>query len=244
MTTTNPTRTMTLGDFALTGGLGRYRAYLLVAAGALFVAVAAQVSFTPPQWYADIFGAIGLPIEGSPVPITLQTLAVGLTGAALGSRLGGMSLLLYMFAGIAGLPVYAGAVADVLCRRGRLWCDVNGSIWGRRDPVLVDAVLRLHHRLYHRWIPDWPTSRKGLGSKHLPLTALALFVGSIAIYAFGLPWLHFSFGDMTLSRTLEWGLWPFIPGDTLKLLVAAGALPGAWALIGRSRKPEEPEVQF
>ena len=184
MTTTNPTRTMTLGDFALTGGLGRYRAYLLVAAGALFVAVAAQVSFTPPQWYADIFGAIGLPIEGSPVPITLQTLAVGLTGAALGSRLGGMSLLLYMFAGIAGLPVYAGAVADILSGEVAFGAT-SGSLWGSATPFwavpsfgyIIGFIIAasLIGRLAEK---GW--------DRNILLTALALFVGSIAIYAFGL----------------------------------------------------------
>ena len=242
MTTANLTRATTLSDLALTGFLARYRATLLIIAGALFVAVAAQVSFTPPQWYADIFGAIGLPIEGTPVPITLQTLAVGLTGAALGSRLGGMSLLLYMFAGIAGLPVYAGAVADVLSGEVAFGAT-SGSIWGSATPFwgvpsfgyIIGFIIAasLIGRLAEK---GW--------DRNILLTALALFVGSIAIYAFGLPWLHFSFADMTVGRTLEWGLWPFIPGDTLKLLVAAGALPGAWALIGRSRKPELPEVQF
>ena len=240
MATASMTRTVTLSDLALTGILPRYRAMLLVIAGALFVAVAAQVSFTPPQWYADVFGAIGLPIEGTPVPITLQTLAVGLTGAALGARLGGMSLLLYLFAGIAGLPVYAGAVGDVLAGEVAFGAT-NGSIWGGATPFLsipsagyiIGFVIAasLIGRLAER---GW--------DRNLPLIALALLVGSVAIYAFGLPWLHFSFDDMTIGRTLEWGLWPFVPGDTLKLLIAAGALPGAWALLGRSRKQNDQET--
>ncbi len=232
----NLTRIPTLADAALPDMGTRSRAALLVVSGALFVTVAAQASFTPPSWFANAFASIGIPIEGTPVPITLQTLAVGLTGAALGSRLGFASLLLYMMAGIAGLPVYAGAMGDVISGEVAFGAT-GGSVWGNGTAFwsipsggyIVGFVLAAFAigRLAER---GWDRS---------PLrTALALLAGSVLIYAIGLPWLYASFDNMTLALTLDWGLWPFIPGDTLKLIVAAGALPGAWALIGRRSSAE------
>ena len=241
MASTHMTRTPTLSEYALRGLIPQYRTAFLVVAGALFVAVAAQVSFTPPQWYATIFSSIGLPIEGTPVPITLQTLAVGLTGAALGSRLGVASLLLYLCAGIAGLPVYAGAVGDVLSGEAAFGVT-DGAVWGETPfwqyasfGYIIGFVIAatLIGRLAER---GW--------DRNFFFTALAMLAGSVAIYAFGLPWLHLSFDNMTVGRTLEWGLWPFIPGDTLKLLIAAGVLPGAWALMRRGPRPEEAEGEF
>ena len=55
------------------------------------------------------------------------------------------------------------------------------------------------------------------------------------IYAFGLPWLMINL-SASLSDTLLWGLWPFIPGDALKLVLASLALPGAWAIVDRVKK--------
>ena len=242
MAATHMTGALTLSDHVFEGLVPRYRAALLVVAGALFVAVAAQVSLTPPQWYANAFSSVGLPIEGTPVPITLQTLAVGLTGAALGSRLGTMSLLLYLFAGIAGLPVYAGSVGDILSGEVAFGAT-DGSLWGGATSFwampsfgyIIGFVIAatLIGRLAER---GWDRS--------FLYTALAMLAGSLVIYAFGLPWLHMSFDNMTISLTLDWGLWPFVPGDILKLLVAAGALPGAWVLLRREPKLKESEDQL
>ena len=230
MASVNLTRIPTLADAAFPDMGSRTRAILLVVSGALFVAVAAQASFTPPSWFASAFASVGVPIEGTPVPVTLQTLAVGVTGAALGSRFGIASLLLYMMAGIVGLPVYAGAMGDVISGEVAFGAT-GGSLWGGAafwaipsGGYIVGFVLAAFAigRLAER---GWDRSPLRL--------ALALFVGSILIYAIGLPWLYASFDDMTLARTLDWGLWPFIPGDTLKLVISAGMLPGVWALIGR-----------
>ena len=60
----------------------------------------------------------------------------------------------------------------------------------------------------------------------------AMLTGNVVIYLFGLPWLAVVL-NTNLEKTLEYGLYPFVPGDTFKLYLAAAALPGAWRLIGR-----------
>ncbi len=58
-----------------------------------------------------------------------------------------------------------------------------------------------------------------------------MLLGNIVIYVAGIPWLMQAV-DVDLTRALELGLYPFIVGDTVKLLVAAGLLPAAWRLVG------------
>jgi len=66
----------------------------------------------------------------------------------------------------------------------------------------------------------------------------AMLLGSIVIYVFGVPWLMAA-ADLPLQRGLEFGLYPFVIGDTVKLLAAAGLLPAAWVLLRRLRPGEE-----
>ena len=66
-----------------------------------------------------------------------------------------------------------------------------------------------------------------------------MLLGSIVIYAVALPWLHHVLTSSTIEETLQAGLYPFIIGDTLKLLAAAGVLPAAWALMKKLR-PRNP----
>ena len=61
---------------------------------------------------------------------------------------------------------------------------------------------------------------------------LSMLLGNIIIYVFGLPWLMINL-SASLENTLLWGLWPFIPGDAVKLVLASLALPGAWALVDK-----------
>ena len=64
---------------------------------------------------------------------------------------------------------------------------------------------------------------------------LSLFLGNVVIYIFGLPWLSINLG-VGLSKTLEWGLWPFVAGDAVKLVAASIALPTAWNLVHLTKK--------
>jgi biotin transport system substrate-specific component len=183
----------TLAD-VIPGGLARNVA--LVAGGACFVGLTAQVSVTLPF---------------TPVPLTLQTMSVLLTVAVLGSRRGVLSMALYALAGMAGVPWFTGHNSG--------WAFATfGYVLG-----FVVAALVVGH-LAER------------GGDRTPLRAAGLMVlGNLAIYAVGVPGLM-AFADMPLSTALAKGAVPFLLGDAIKIVVAAGLLPIAWKLVGTNRR--------
>jgi len=163
-----------------------------VVAGAGFVALSAQVS---------------IPLPFTAVPLTLQTFAVLLTGAALGWQRAVPSMLLYLLAGAAGLPWFADGESGT-------GSPTFGYIVGF---VLAAAVVG---RL------------AGSGADRTPLRTFALMaLGSALIYLVGVPWLAVAL-DLSLAEALADGLIPFLGGDAVKALAAAGLLPGAWRLVG------------
>jgi biotin transport system substrate-specific component len=147
----------------------------------------------------------------TPVPITGQTLGVLLVGAAFGPSLGAATLLLYLLEGALGLPFFAhGAHGWSLLQ---VASATGGYLWGF---VVAAAVVG--------WLSTrgWDRSLKGsIGS---------MFVGELVLYAIAVPWLAHSLG-IGVQRAMVLGLYPFIVGDTLKLLIAAGALPLAWRFV-------------
>ncbi len=149
----------------------------------------------------------------TPVPITGQTLGVLLVGASLGPGLGGVSMVLYLLEGAIGLPFFAGHAsgADLL----KFAAVTGGYLWGF---VAAAAVVGwLARRGWDR------TIRSAIG---------AMFVGEVVLYAIAIPWLMGAL-HVRFDKGLELGLAPFVLGDTIKLLLAAGLLPAAWRLLGR-----------
>jgi biotin transport system substrate-specific component len=170
------------------------RDVVLVIAGAVFVGLSAQVY---------------IPLPFTPVPITGQTFAVLLAGAALGWQRGLVSMLLYLVAGVAGVPWFAegsnGAAAPTF-----------GYIVGF---VMAAAVVG---RL------------ACAGADRTPLRAAALMaLGNLVIYLVGVPWLAAAL-DVPLGQAVALGLTPFLVGDAVKVVVAAAVLPTAWSLLRRS----------
>ena len=156
----------------------------------------------------------------TPVPITGQTLGVLLVGAAYGPALGGATVGLYLAAAVAGLPVLA-RNADGGHHTGLHVLGAGfpsgGYLWG----FLLAALLV-------GWL-----SRQGW-DRSFRSSVSAMFFGELVIYACGIPWLMHAVGvDVQTALTL--GLYPFVVGDTIKLLLAAGALPLAWAALRRFR---------
>ncbi len=143
------------------------------------------------------------------VPITGQTFAVLLAGAALGSKRGGASMLVYLATGIAGIPVFApsGAIPGIS----------RGYFLGFVAAAIIVGFL----------------TERGWSRNPVKLIA-AMLAGEAAIYAFGLPWLAFYIPDgvlvdrARLAVVYDWGLEDFIIGDTIKLLMAALGVPLAW----------------
>jgi biotin transport system substrate-specific component len=171
---------------------------LLVVAGAGLVAIAAQFE---------------IKLGFTPVPISGQTFAVLLVGAALGSWLGAASLALYFVVGLAGAPVYSGGDGG--------WTIVKGATGGYLVGFIVAA-----------WLTGYLAERKW--DRRFPTAVSALLTGNVVIYAFGLPWLaHVANTD--LETTLEFGLYPFVIGDLLKMYLAGALLPAAWLGVKRFR---------
>jgi biotin transporter BioY len=153
--------------------------------------------------FTGLMANIQIPLPFTPVPITGQTFAVLLCGALLGARLGTASMLLYITEGAVGLPVFAAAKG----------ATTYGYLAG-----FVAAALIVG------WFAD-------LGwTKDLPRTIVAMIAGEIAIYFFGLLWLaHF----VPPTKVLDFGLYPFLIGDAIKLAAAAVVLPAGWRLSRR-----------
>jgi biotin transport system substrate-specific component len=179
------------------GSMVVVRDLLLVAGGAAFTGLAAQVSFTIPSI--------------SPVPYTLQTFAVLLVGASLGTVRGLASMALYVGAGLAGVPWFAGAASGFDQARVTL-----GYLAGFMVAAALVGFL----------------SARGNDRRFLSSTA-EMFLGTLVIFAVGVPVLMAAL-DVNLATGLEYGVYPFVITDTLKVLAAAGLLPLAWKLVNRS----------
>jgi biotin transport system substrate-specific component len=178
----------------------RVRDAVLVAGFAAFTGLAAQL-------------AVKLPF--TPVPITGQTFAVLLGGAALGWRRGLAGMLLYLAVGLTPwVPWFAEGKGGTEV----LQAPSFGYILG----FLVAAAL-----------VGWLAGRGW--DRTPPRTVLTMVAGNLVIYAIGLPWLMAAV-DVGLAKGLELGVTPFLAGDALKILLAAGLLPGAWALVGRRQE--------
>jgi len=172
---------------------------LLVLAGTGLVAGAAQIS-------------IKLPF--TPVPITGQTFAVVLVGASLGAIRGTASLMLYLWLGVAGAPLYA--------HQAHGWSVITSATGGYIVGfVLASAVTG--YLAERRW------------DRQISSAIAAMLTGNVIIYLVGLPWLAVVL-NTNLEKTLEYGLYPFVPGDVFKLYLAAALLPGAWKLVERTSK--------
>jgi biotin transporter BioY len=148
-----------------------------------------------------------------PVPLTGQTFVVLLSGLLLGSRLGAMSQISYIAVGCTGLPFWfaTGGAPGV----ARLLGPTGGYLIGFVAAAFLVGLL----------------AERGWGRK-MWTTGLAMLAGEVTLYVFGLSWLtHF----LPQSAVLGMGLYPFIPGDVIKLVLAAMALPSAWSVLNRSR---------
>ena len=156
------------------------------------------------------FARISIPLPFTPVPITGQTLAVLLTGAALGSRRGSLAMLAYLAEGSAGLPVFAGGGS------GLFWTMASGGyLIGYVPAAFVVGLLTERGWNKGTWV------------------LVAMLAGNMVLYVPGLIQLAFWVG---WDRTLALGLYPFIPGDLVKLYIASLVLPSAWGILALRRR--------
>ena len=154
---------------------------------------------------------IRIPLGFTPVPITGQTFAVLLSGAVLGSRAGAVSQLLYVLLGAVGLPFYAGGNGG--------WEHATGATAGYLVGFIA-AAFAVGYLAENRQDRRFSTS---VG---------AFLTGNLVIYLFGVPWLMYTL-SLDLPAGVLSGLAPFVIGDTIKIMLAAGVMPAAWKLVGR-----------
>jgi biotin transport system substrate-specific component len=171
----------------------RVRDVALVAAGAGFIGLLSQWS---------------IPLPGTPVPLTLGTFAVLLTGASLGGLRALLSVGTYLVAGGLGVNWFAGHKDG--------W---GGATFGYVIGFVIAAT-----------IVGWLAQRGG--DRTVAKTVVTMVLGNLVIYAVGVSWLMNATG-MDLQAGLTAGMTPFLIGDAIKIAAAAGLLPAAWALVKR-----------
>lgn len=207
-------RGITIGDFLVPITIGerigtRVRHVALIVAGALFIYLGALIV---------------IPVPGSPVPITGQTLGVLVVGSALGFRRGILATLTYVAIGVIGIPAFAehraGIAVIASVSDGRIVLGATGGYL--LGFVLAGAIVGRLAEL------GW--------DRHLGGSILAMVLGSAAIYAVGLPWLAAA-ASLTPTQAVAQGLTPFVLGDLVKIALAGGAFPVAWWVL--ERRPGE-----
>jgi biotin transport system substrate-specific component len=171
---------------------------LFVVGGVGFIAAMAQIA---------------IPVPGSPVPVTGQTLAVLLVGTTYGARLGVTTFATYLLAGIAGAPIFAPSATSPSHGIDRLLGATGGYLVGM---LVASAVL------------GYLADRKA--DQQFKTSFPALLFGNAIIFTFGLLWLQASL-DLTWEKTFSLGLTPFILGEALKIAIVATSLPLIWRKI-------------
>lgn len=159
--------------------------------------------------FTALAARIAVPLPWSPVPLTGQTFAVLLTGAVLGARRGFAAQVLYLAQAAAGLPVLAGGVGGVVAFAG----PTAGYLLAFPIAAAITGSL----------------AERGWDRGFLSMFA-AMSFGSGMILALGLAGLS---RFVPPGALLAQGLLPFVPGDLVKAVLAAGAFPAAWRWVGR-----------
>jgi biotin transport system substrate-specific component len=156
---------------------------------------------------------VSIPLPFTPVPFTLQPMVVLLGAAALGSRLGASAQILYIVAGLAGLPVFA---ASPVLPQGvaRLLGPTGGYLMSYPVAAFLTGYL----------------AERGLDRRYLT-SVLAMGAGLAVIFTCGVLWLAFGAPHAGVSAAVASGLLPFLPADIVKVFLAAAVLPTAWKLL-------------
>jgi len=171
----------------------------LIAGGAIFLSALAQIA---------------IPVPGSPVPVTGQTLGVLLIGTSYGAGMGVATYLFYLLAGIAGAPVFAGASHGL----EKITGATGGYLIGMMVATYFLGIL----------------AKRQMDQKFLTALPAMLFANAI-IFMFGVTWLH-DFTGKDWAWSINAGLTPFIIGEILKIAIAGTSLPILWRIVNAKKK--------
>lgn len=150
----------------------------------------------------------------APIPITGQTFAVLLTGALLGSRLGAMAIIAYLIEGASGLPFFAGGSGGL----AHLLGPTGGYLIAFPAAAFITGAFAEH---------GW--------DRRFFTAVAAMLIGSIVIVGCGWAWFAFLTHSSPVAA-FRVSVAPFIPGDVIKIFLAAGILPLGWKLLGRNSR--------
>jgi biotin transport system substrate-specific component len=153
---------------------------------------------------------ISIPLPFTDVPFTFQPIVVLMGGLALGPRLAVASQVLYLAAGIAGLPVFA-ASATLPPGAGRLLGPTGGYLMSYPLAAFVAGFL----------------GARGFDRRYLT-SLVAMLAGLAVVFTCGVLWLSLALG---VQGALVAGFYPFVMADVMKAAAAAGAMPAVWRLV-------------
>jgi biotin transport system substrate-specific component len=158
-----------------------------------------------------VLAQIAIPVPGSPVPVTGQTLGVLILGTTYGSTLGFTTFAIYLLAGIVGAPVFASGSHGL----DRVIGATGGYLIGMLVATFVLGQLA-RFRLDQKFFTALPS----------------MLIGTITTFSFGLVWLQ-QYTGQSWSWTIKAGLTPFIIGEILKIAIAGTSLPAIWRVVNR-----------
>jgi biotin transport system substrate-specific component len=165
-----------------------------------------------------IAAQISLPLPFTPVPFTFQPMIVLVGAAALGSRLGLASQVLYLALGIAGLPVFAWS-PELPQGMARLFGPTGGYLMSYP---------------FAAYLTGWLAER-GFDRRYVT-AVLAMICGLVVVYAGGVGWLMMASTRLGFAAALIAGFYPFVLADLAKLLVASAVMPMLWTITGRAQQ--------
>jgi biotin transport system substrate-specific component len=165
--------------------------------------------------FLSALAQIAIPVPGSPVPVTGQTLGVFLIATTYGARLATATFATYLLAAIAGAPLFAPSATLPSHGLARITSATGGYLIGMLVATFVIGYLA-QRKADQKFRTSFPM----------------LILGSVIIFTFGLTWLRFSL-EMSWSQAIAAGLTPFIFGEALKIAITATSLPLIWKRISR-----------
>ena len=161
--------------------------------------------------FLGLLAQVAVPVPGSPVPVTGQTLGVLLVGTSYGATLGFATFATYLLVAIAGAPIFAGQGFGI--------AHLTGATGGYLIGMLISTYVLgslAHKRLDQKFITALPS----------------MLIGSVITFTFGLLWLH-QFTGKSWGWTISAGLTPFIIGEAIKIAIAGTSFPTLWRLVNR-----------
>ena len=161
--------------------------------------------------FLSLLAQIAIPVPGSPVPVTGQTLGVLLLATSYGATLGTTTFLFYLLVGALGVPVFANGGSGL--------DRIVGATGGYLVGMLLTSAL-LGYLGGRKWDQKFKTA--------LP----AMLIGNVLTFALGLLWLN-QFTGKDWAWTISAGFTPFIIGEILKIAIAGTSLPIFWQFVQR-----------